>query len=147
MEDVRILFQADLARMYNICNCISHIYPRAPSMSICNQTQLKCVYESSSLIYNNQYPHCVPDCEATLYTSFKNFKFEGSAASAHFDVNFLPGPSRRYVRYVVHSKLDVVGKLITYAFACSSSIPFLSLSLSFSFSHKVCMGFSHPVQI
>ncbi|XP_043281379.1 sodium channel protein Nach-like [Venturia canescens] len=103
------VIEADLARMYNICHCISHIYPRAPSMSICNQTQLKCVYESSDLIYNNQYPGCVPDCEATLYSSFKNFKSEGKEdGGAHFDVNFLPGPSRRFVRYVVHSKLDVV---------------------------------------
>ena len=95
--------------MIRYCGCVPHLFPRGPTMSVCNYTGLECISTYPSILYEHNNITCYPDCDETTYNFYHNFPDTQNTVSPILRVNLLPGPTLRYRRYVVNSKLDLVG--------------------------------------
>ncbi|XP_028982129.1 uncharacterized protein LOC114841351 [Diachasma alloeum] len=105
------LMEQQMRNMLKLYGCISHIFPRVPTIEMCNATQLDGAYLWAKGIKNVDAAKCLPDCEGIVYDfSLNKYEYPNlpTWAPLQIEVNMLPGPSIQYERYATRSLLQVI---------------------------------------
>ncbi|XP_063972605.1 uncharacterized protein LOC135160213 [Diachasmimorpha longicaudata] len=105
------LMEQQMRNMLKLYGCLSHTFPRAPTMELCNATQLDGAHLWTKGIKTVDETKCLPDCEGIVY-DFSLNKYESpnlpTWAPLQIEVNMLTGPSIQYERYATRSLLQVI---------------------------------------
>ncbi|XP_034952458.1 uncharacterized protein [Chelonus insularis] len=120
------IMEAQMAKFYERCGCVGHVFPASNKYRTCNQTELS--YCSNGLmdeLVDIDDNICLPSCEETKIKLFENnIKTDiPEWASSQLEFNMLPGPTIRYYRYTLVSLLDVIIKVAsTLGFFIGASV-------------------------
>lgn len=124
-----------MRNMLDNCGCVSHLYPRKDNVKVCDYEGLSCLTKIPSVIFSTANTTCLAHCEEIDFEFYA--RTEKSGRRGVISVHLMPGPTLRYRRYVVHSKLDVVGKVSRSRLQLGITVEFhvLTWSTCFHASH------------